>query len=137
MTQRRGQSTRRGGTEWARGQKPLRGTAPLARGLGTGQSFVTLGKLLPSVVSLPLYEERAAQAAPSEPLQLSVCGCEQLKHRDPGQDVREDLNTNQAALISFLSVIHTQRKFWGGGGGALQGPRAEDLGVPVSCFREQ
>lgn len=108
MTQRRGQSTRRGGTEWVRGQKALRGTAPLARGLGTGQSFVTLGKLLPSVVSLPLYEERAAQAAPSEPLQLSVCGCEQLKHRDSGQDVREDLNTNQPALISLLSVIHTQ-----------------------------
>ena len=124
MTQRRGQSTRRGGTEWVRGQKALRGTASLARDLGTGQSFVTLGTLLPSLVSLPLYKERAARAAPSEPLQSSVCGCEQLKHRDPSQDVREGLNPNQAALISLLSVIHTQRKFWGGGGGGITGAQS-------------
>lgn len=36
------QSTRRDGTEWARGQKDLRGAAPVARGLGSGQSPGTL-----------------------------------------------------------------------------------------------
>lgn len=36
------QSTRRDGSEWARGQKDLRGAAPVARGLGSGQSPGTL-----------------------------------------------------------------------------------------------
>lgn len=36
------QSTRRDGTEWARGRKDLRGTAPIARGLGSDQSRGTL-----------------------------------------------------------------------------------------------